>query len=62
MQLEIITTTDGKHVGKVVTCGPAITLASDEVFRPTSKTQILPGIWRVFSSTYVIDGKELNHG
>lgn len=59
MLLEILTTTDGQHLGAVInTAERPIVLSHDEQFTPDRVWQIGPVTWRLSSSNYTIDGKE----
>ena len=60
MQLEITTTTDGRHVGRVIDSDARpIILDHDEQFQPDRVWQIGPGVWRLANPSYVIDAKEI---
>lgn len=60
MQLEIITTTDGRHVGRQFdSTDRPIHLDADEDFMPDRVWQIAPGMWRLANSSYIIDAKEV---
>jgi hypothetical protein len=59
MQLEIITTTDGRFIGHVIDTTPRpIVLDAADLFWPDRIWQIAPGVWRLANSNYVIDAKE----
>ena len=62
MQLEIIVTTDGQHLGRVIDAAERpITLSDDEVFNADCIVQIGPKMWRLRNSNYVIDAKEISN-
>jgi hypothetical protein len=59
MQLEIISTTDGRFIGRTIDTDPRpIVLDATDVFWPDRIWQIGPGLWRLANSSYIIDGTE----
>jgi hypothetical protein len=60
MRLEIVASTDGKHIGVVIPDANArpIRLAPDRTFYPERVLQVSPGVWRLANPSYVVDAKE----
>ncbi len=59
MQLDIVTTTDGRYIGqRIDTQSPQIALGNDRVFVPDRIWCIGDRLWRLANSNYVIDATE----
>jgi len=59
MDLEIITTTDGRHVGLRINTGNWTVNLGDTAFTPDRVWSIGVGLWRLANSNYVIDAQEI---
>jgi hypothetical protein len=60
MLLEILATTDRRHIGSVIDESERpIQLDPDEVFMPDRVWLLSPGVWRLANPSYVIDAQEL---
>lgn len=63
MLLEVINTTDGRHIGhRFDNTDRAIRLSSDEWFAPDRTWLIAPNMWRLANSNYILDAKEVHNG
>jgi hypothetical protein len=60
MQLEILNTTDGRHIGVIIesTARPLV-LSDDEDFHPDLVREISSGVWRLSNPNYVVDAREI---
>lgn len=62
MWLEILTTTDGKFQGRTFDSAERpVVLDDDRHFVPDRVFPIGKQLWRLASTTYVIDAREVNH-
>lgn len=60
MLLEIIDTTDGRHIGKIIDSEILpIELNNDTQFAPDRIWQTDGNTWRLANSNYIIDSKEI---